>query len=276
MALNIDALKAELVRQRAFIRAAETQGNKLLSMLDEAPEEPPVEEPEPEPEPPPPPSPSGGWTHSWSKYSDTAAMFRDPALTPRVWANTGGSLELVRENGVAFLRTNWGGGPYPAGGDEQIALDVNLPSEAQSTEVWLELPLRYSSNFRVGSDHKTMFVFTADGQRWEWRFGGHRIRGQAKLNNNNVAIWTRNGAEVDITNPPVVWDGKPHTLRLHLRSGSNGRFRAWLDGELMVDAPMNTKASPFSVLALSRNGDPVEKSTLDWYDVTVHTQDPGW
>lgn len=240
------------------------------------PPEPPVE-PEPEPEPPvePIPEPSGTWTHSWSQYTDTAAMLRDTVrLTPRVWANTGGSLELAREGGTAFLRTNWGGGPYVGANDEQIALDVNLPDHARSAEITLDLPLRYSKNFRVGSDHKTLFVFTEDGQRWEWRFGGHRVRGQAKLDNNNVAIWTKGGREVDITNPPVIWDGSWHLLRLHLKSGGSGRFRAWLDGELMVDAAMRTGASRFSVVALSRNGDPVERSTLDWGDVGVTVGPP--
>lgn len=231
---------------------------------------PPIDPPT-DPGPVPEPTPGATWTHSWSQYTDTAAMLRDSVrLTARVWANTGGSLELAREGGTAFLRTNWGGGPYVGAiNDEQIALDVNLPSQARSTEVTLDLPLRYSSNFRVESDHKTLFVFTEDGQRWEWRFGAHRIRAQAKIDNGNVAIWSKGGREVDVTNPPVIWDGKWHHLRLHLKSGSGGRFRAWLDGELMVDAPVSMRSSRFATVALSRNGDPATRSTLDWGDVGV-------
>lgn len=219
-------------------------------------------------------------------FASTQELFAQPRSRFEfpIWANTGGFLELADTlrntpwGGSKAIRTHWGGGPYNVHNDEQIGLNVEIPGSIQAEEVWIEIYLRYSDNFRVESDHKTMFVFEEDGTRWEMRFGAYGIRAQAKIDNGNVEVAKdANGREIDITNPELVWDGEWHQLRLHLRTGSNGVFESWLDGRKLIDTRFSPgSASPFRTIALGRNGDPVDPSELFWGPVQLYTQNPGW
>lgn len=273
-------------------------------------EEPPVDPPNP-PDPPGEPGEAapgwgsmlgGGRKYDWDQHEDEASLIADmdqdadpesgDPLAERAWAkgvalNQSNIRDVIRlvdsPGGGKMLRTIYPGAPHP-GGDEQPAVDMNLPASVRGPELFVRTGIRIAENFR-SNGWKTLFFFangTAD--RYEFRlgeFGG--IRAMVKLDNNridqanDIAKDPNTGAELDILNGPIpFFDGELHDLMVHIRTGTNGFFKVWWDGRILIDVPrVNLPAGTFNTIALSRNGAPTTEATVDYEDVCVWASDPG-
>jgi hypothetical protein len=158
--VTVDSVRAEAVRSRAFIRAAETQLSKVLALLDSLtvgpvsdPEDPapdPIPDPDPEPTPDPPPSalhpnePTGLTVI----YDNPGTCLLNPSTA--VW-NTNGY------NGVSRIVADPGN---PTGSGQ--AIEVQHPSGrgggAAKLERWSDLGSTHCGQGYAGGGLREMYV----------------------------------------------------------------------------------------------------------------------
>ena len=142
--MSMDEIRAEVVRQRGFIRAAETQGSKILALIDALPAEPvepePTPEPPPEPEPEPPPTGDGLLFFDDFSPGDTSKSengFR--------WNSTGFPVEVV--DGRHALAFHYPGGPRGQDGWRELRFTIAEDAASAPSEIWVEYLLRVPENF---------------------------------------------------------------------------------------------------------------------------------
>jgi hypothetical protein len=198
--------------------------------------------------------------------------------------------------GSSFLRADFPGG---AGRSQTAGVDLLLPDadRTRPREIWLEVWVRFADNWRIGSDHKTLFLLPdpVPSNRWELKVGmfGHDIRGQIRNGtmHREVGCLPPTGAGGSCARddrpdlPTFIWDGDWHRLRLHARmssrngSAADGVYEAWLDGVKFLETRNLVSRDPgkyFGRIALGRNGDPVAAASMYWGRLEVFTSDPGW
>jgi len=254
---------------------------------------------------PPPPSGPSWYTQNWS-YGSTSSMLSDPVVDDRTSSSRGGYVSLAD----TLSNTPWGGSSalrsfFGGGGPEQVGVDLRLPDAGSDLprELWIEMWVRFDDNWRTGAagvgDHKTLFL-TESGNpsgsnRWEIKFGlfVEDIRG----NISSGGVHSEMGCIAPVgpgygpcpNGKPdleaLLWDGEWHRIRWHVRMGSNanaqdGIHEAWLDGQKFLESTGirtgSNSGAYFDRLALGRNGDPVQASSIHWGEVAVHISNPGW
>ena len=138
--MSMDEIRAEVVRQRGFIRAAETQGSKILALIDALPAEPVEPEPvEPTPEPPPTDT-SGLWFHDDFSSGDTSHGengFR--------WNHSSWPVEVV--DGRHALAFRFPGEPRAEDHNSELRFTIAETAEQAPSEIWFEYMLRVPDNF---------------------------------------------------------------------------------------------------------------------------------
>ena len=171
---------------------------------------------------------------------------------------------------------------------------ANLPDQSQ-TELYIEVYLKFSSNFRVlgigdgcstPADFKAFFGRWTQSGRWQvkWGYqGAHAVMvgwpGDFADPNSSESERASAGAGAS------YWDGEWHRVRMHWRrssttSSADGVFTLEIDGEITfsaTDITTNTMGSFWS-LALGRNLDGMntEDQSLWWGRLRIWVEDPDW
>jgi hypothetical protein len=254
------------------------------------PEAEPEAEPQPDPRPEPPSS-GETWVETWN-YEPLPPGTECALTSGPLYCKVGNvAIEtgtLIDGTTGRFLRAR-----YPGNGVAGVAnVDLRLPEHVRSSELWIEVEVRFDSSWGINSDDKTFFVMQdkpgicTECDRWEFHLRGLGGGNQDHFAgaNNMSPEWFFNfpGGVWDLASQ--VWDGRWHTVRLHLRNpgtGSDGIFRLWWDGKLVQDqsgfATRNTPTgSVFSHIILGANSDPFGSGVRDWGRVRVWTSNPGW
>lgn len=239
-------LRAEVIRQRAFVRAAETQGSKILGLIDAA-----AVVTAPEPALPPAPSTPIPDLHERWDYGTVEAMLANP----NGWLQRAdirfGRLSLRPGQLVCtFLARD----PLDGQGESMCGHKIVFPAAfGRPRELWLEteitLPPTWTTAF-LGQDkqpdHKTISYDTDTGSgRLETKFGwGDLVKIQIE---GVLQERTQVGTPIDIPvariphtiGAPVSYrrycTGLPIRLRAHLKVSApatrDGAFEVWLEGE---------------------------------------------
>ena len=146
----------------------------------------------------------------------------------------------------------------------------------------MEVYIRFDPNWRIGSDHKSLFYLeTNHTNRWAIHFGANAIEVQGRI--NNVVTEVAYGLPgFDLARD--LWNGNWHLLQWHLKMSdpgtTNGQFEAWIDGGKILEWLNINTFSPagayFHPIALSRNGDPLTAASMYFGLLKVYTTNPGW
>jgi len=169
----------------------------------------------------------------------------------------------------------------------------------KSTEVWIELAVRWSENFATTNyacspnDHKLIFGGTTQPNtyRWELKVGtdsgpSHSVVLRAAGTNGG-----ENGANrAQGIRAAELWDGEWHIIRIHWKhsspanTGANGVQELWIDGQLHISETGITNRTDtgeqdyIRTISLGRNkddGPPGVLMSIWWGYAKVWTQDPG-
>lgn len=235
----------------------------------------------------------------WSQFP-TGTGFRTPdpeTLSDgavkdfRIWANYGGTMEIISVTGQPFTRAlranhNPGNVEMTSPGDEQLECAIQVPAAYHDTEWWVEIPIRFSVGFSVQTGFKHIFFTGSTGLRYEVRIYEEDGFPQMQARHMNALIErapAREGpGELDcddilpISAPGTSFaDGQWHTLRVHMRTGSGGTIKAWVDGYKYLDSPYDNAPGTLQEICCWGNGDP-NAGTTDAGNYKVYLTDPGW
>ena len=181
----------------------------------------------------------------------------------------------------------------PGCSSQSIGRNLQLPSHV--TELWIEIYLKWSSNFSTFAApggcatppaHKLLFARVGPGLygRWEVEWGNQGP--------SQAIYWgypSSGGGVQDqfgFKNAPAYWDDTWHWARFHFKHSSSpsvndGAFQMWVDDQLMVNrAGIRIDVSSYIYgIALGRNLDQGIRSgtmSLWWGRVRAWNTDPGW
>jgi uncharacterized protein YjdB len=235
-------------------------------------------------------SPSAGaqpiLVEDFSTYTSTANMLSDPR---NIYMD---SEEFQLSRMALDTNVGYGGSgkslryDYPVLGAVARDYTISRALDVRShnlTEVWIEIVVRFSSNFSVnagvpvGAGLKlfTVHVVPEVGGR----FGLHMENGDGgQLNaegpNDDYAALAlhssvRNGS---------LFNAQWHVLRYHIRLGSSDFHELWVDGVYQGSKTGATAVSKLDMLHLARNLNqgPLQAQSLWWGKITAWKQNPGW
>ena len=189
-------------------------------------------------------------------------------------------------------------------------LDFDDNGVADQTEIWLEFPIRYDTDFRTNplgteagpGDHKLLFGNTTQNStlRWEFKVGTNTWL----PNNPNSVVGGHAGTNSTASNFRSGWnaqdtfwdDGEWHNVRIHWKhsvpaNATNGIQEYWIDGDsawaqtgfATLSSDYNLDGTPkqdyIHQISMGRNKDdgPTAKLiSLWWGYMKVWTSDPGW
>ena len=188
-------------------------------------------------------------------------------------------------------------------------IDFDDLGVANQTEIWLEFPIRYDTDFRTNplgteagpGDHKLLFGNTEQSAtyRWEFKVGANTwtptnnngvCGGHAGTNSENTCFGGGRNAQ------DSFWDdGEWHNVRIHWKhstpaNATNGIQQYWIDGDsafaetgfatISSDSTDGQPEQDYIInISMGRNKDdgPTAKLiSLWWGYMKVWTSDPGW
>ena len=239
-------------------------------------------------------------SEDFSAYSSTANMLADPlGLYSVVEDNTTSQMALDQSTGVNIDGLNLGQSmryDYNAPGCSTQSVGRNLTLPSPTSEVWVEVYLKFSPNFTTRNvngcstppDFKALFGrLTGLNCRIELHVGGasggtaFAVGGPGCA--NGVGSYP---GQADFGNAGVVWDGQWHRYRFHWKvspSGTDHIYTWYQDNTLMFSKTSgwynDGAAAQIYSLALGRNldqGIPSGTMSLWWGRVRAWDQNPGW
>jgi hypothetical protein len=253
-----------LARRRRERRSAVSP---ILAMLACAGDVPPT----------PPPADTAAWVTETFDYGSTAELLASPLYA---------AVEDVNPQQISLaggMRYDFPGRPGQCT-DYTVGRELRFPFEVR--EVWIEVTATFAAKFRTAAsgcagqsnpDYKWLFgVVNPSRSRFELKvglYGGDWSFGVP----DQEEMWNSAGAA-------AVWDGQPHTYRLHFKVSSapdapDGAIAFWLDTALVQDrlALVVNRVGIYG-LALGRNLNqgPDEPAFVTFQRVTLYRQDPGW
>lgn len=213
--------------------------------------------------------------------------------------------------------------PQPRTTQPQVGMRYDFPAPVDEVwlETWIRFSLNWDigPSFRFpdrpdeetgNTDHKTLFLFSMDPGAADGPWGSTRTRWDVKFGPNyGDCVASGAGSYYEVGHwPPAgplggydwdkyfanrasrcdanrdVWDGQWHQLRVHVRTGPQGRIAVWFDGRPLTDSDVtpgltNTPASHklWSVwFGGNRNSGP---ATEMWFEVgpaLFWDTDQGW
>ncbi len=253
---------------------------------------PPTTPPPPTNPTPPPTTPSPGgaaYEQQWN-FSSTQGLLAAAMGSPNCPVSLEQSSGIPTSTTGKFARTR-----YPGTGSEgSCNLDLAL-NIGNAREIWLEVWLRFDSNWGGTSDDKTLFVFSnaQGGRRWEIHYATptRSFGGASNMAFEFTSDHPAFPGALDVVNK--VWDGQWHRHRLHLKMGNgDGIFEWWFDDHPIITRTQasagwvsrtgsnlntgNPATDFFHSIRLGANADPRGSGTRDWGPVRVYTTNPGW
>lgn len=219
----------------------------------------------------------------FSTYSSTANMLSDPRGIYSVGEDVQ-TPEMALDTTVGFgTSTKSMRFDFPARDsictDYTIGRNINLPSD--QSDVYLEVVAK----FQNGWTNTAPGCSGVSNEDYKFVFG--RVRTSGRF---NVMVGTYN-SEFTVGYPGgednfeggaagTLFDGQWHTYRFHMKVGSSGACKLWVDGVVVKDyGTVSMAANQIYGIALGRNINqgPPSPQSMWWGKVSVwYTSNPGW
>lgn len=297
---KLEEIRVEQVRQRGFIRAAETQGSKVIALTEQAM--------------------NGLQAMIAAAPSGGNAPISLPSVTPIVdegWE--GGS--LTPANGIASYiitenvavtsnnpRTGSNSVEYTFGGNpdgdawSELRFSIDNPSNHIWIEWWLYIPANYEHRDATGPDNNKFIIVDWSRTTLTNRWSIELLRPDAGIDPNwskGRMMWGRGGSDPVSTSENGLWPQPQDVItladvgnwvqyrmeckRATTVEDSDGLMRFWKDGVLKSEylgRPVAHSETPqpfreIELLGWSNSGY-TETTTFYLDDLKIYNSNPGW